>query len=55
MNIQPKDPSENHFRVSLVKSIFRIGAGACLIGGGIMAAGVLLILAEILGVVEEVV
>jgi hypothetical protein len=55
MNINPKDPSKNHFYVSLVKSGLRIAAGVFLIAGNLLAAGLLLIAAEILGVVEEVV
>ncbi len=55
LNIQPKDTSKGHFYVSLVKSIIRIGAGGCLIQGNLVAAGGLLILAEMLGIVEELV
>ena len=55
IDIQPKDPSKKHFYVSLVKSIIRIGAGACLIQGNLLFAGGLLIFAEILGIVEEIV
>ncbi len=55
MEIQPKDTSKGHFYVSLVKSILRIGAGGCLLQGNLFFAGMLLILAEILGIVEELV
>jgi hypothetical protein len=55
MEIQPKDTSKGHFYVSLVKSIIRIGAGGCLIIGNLFFAGFLLIFAEILGVIEEMV
>lgn len=55
INIQPKDTSKGHFYVSLVKSIIRIIAGGCLIQGNLVAAGGLLILAEMLGIVEELV
>jgi len=64
MEVQPKDPSKGHFYVSLVKSFVRIGAGAALIMAWafpfeteafIAAAGGLLIVAEILGIVEELV
>tara|TARA_B100001113_G_C20875493_1_gene520232 strand:+ start:248 stop:475 length:228 start_codon:yes stop_codon:yes gene_type:complete len=75
MNIQPKDPSYNHFAVSLVKSIFRIVAGGLLAWAGyvlwsannysdifiadsgflIMLSGTAFILAEALGIIEEVV
>jgi hypothetical protein len=55
MEVQPKDPSKKHFYVSLVKSIIRIGAGGCLIQGNLLMAGFCLIMAEILGIVEEIV
>ena len=55
LNIQPRDTSKGHFYVSLVKSIIRIGAGGCLIQGNLLFAGFLLIFAEVLGIVEEVV
>lgn len=55
INIQPKDTSKGHFYVSLVKSSLRIGAGVTLIQGSVIAAGVLLIVAELLGVLEELV
>lgn len=55
IDIQPKDPSSGHFYVSLVKSIIRIGAGGCLIIGNLFLAGILLIFAEVLGIVEELV
>lgn len=53
--IQPKDTSRGHFYISLVKSIIRIGAGGSLILGNIFLAGFLLIFAEILGIIEEMV
>ena len=64
MNIQPKDTSKGHFYVSLVKSALRIAAGGCIVVAGsvalvddtfLVAGGVLLIAAEILGIVEELV
>lgn len=55
MEVQPKDPSKGHFYVSLVKSIVRIGAGGCLIIGNLFFAGFLLIFAEALGIIEEIV
>jgi hypothetical protein len=55
-NIQPRDTSRGHFYVSLVKSATRIAAGIALIWPqNIILAGVFLIAAEVLGVVEEVV
>jgi hypothetical protein len=50
-----KDPGKGHFYVSLVKSIFRIGAGIALVFGNVITAGVLLITAEVLGIIEELV
>ena len=55
MDIQPKDPSKGHFYVSIAKSGIRIAAGIRLIQGDLLGAGVLLIVAELLGIVEEVV
>ena len=55
IKIQPKDTSKGHFYVSLVKSVLRITAGGALISGFIVHAGVLLIVAEVLGIVEELV
>jgi len=55
IEIQPKDTSKGHFYVSLVKSGLRIGAGITLIQGLIVPAGALFILAEVLGIVEEIV
>jgi hypothetical protein len=55
MDIQPKDTSKGHFYVSLAKSGIRIIAGACLISGNLVFAGVGFILAEALGIVEELV
>tara|TARA_B100000900_G_scaffold330123_1_gene290598 strand:+ start:715 stop:945 length:231 start_codon:yes stop_codon:yes gene_type:complete len=59
-----KDPGDNHFGVSLVKSVFRMVSCGFLIYGGymleawgwpIMVAGVGLFLAEVLGIIEEIV
>jgi hypothetical protein len=55
LNIQPKDTSKGHFYVSLIKSIVRIGAGGSLITGNLFWAGFLLIFAEGLGILEELV
>lgn len=55
ISIQPKDTSRGHFYVSIVKSIIRIGAGCWLMTGNFLMAGVCFILAEVLGIVEEVV
>lgn len=45
----------NHLDISLVKSVIRIGAGIALINGEILQAGWLLIMAEFLGIAEELV
>ena len=58
MKMQNRDPRVGHFRVSLVKSGVRIMAGLCLcLIDNTLAnmAGVLVIIAEILGIVEEMV
>lgn len=55
MDIQPKDTSRGHFYVSIVKSAFRIVAGAFLMMGNVFVAGGLLITAEALGILEEMV
>jgi hypothetical protein len=51
-----------HTNLSMIKSGFRIAAGLALAGGGwlemnpyIQAAGLLLVLAEVLGIAEELV
>lgn len=55
MNIQSKDTSRGHFWVSLAKSAIRIFAGGVLMSGNIWLAGLCIVLAEVLGVVEELV
>jgi hypothetical protein len=55
MEVQPKDTSKGHFYVSIVKSAVRIAAGIALIMGAFVVTGALIILAEILGIVEELV
>lgn len=54
MEVQPKDTSRGHFYVSLAKSGIRVAAGIALLNGEVVYAG-LLIAAEVLGVVEELV
>ena len=52
--MQQKESKTNwHFVISLLKSCLRIVAGIAMIKGEIASAGGILILAEILGVVEE--
>lgn len=56
MNIQSKDTSQGHFRVSMSKSAVRIAAGIVLIWPqSLILAGIFLIAAEVLGIVEELV
>jgi hypothetical protein len=57
MTITPaaKDPGRGHFYVSLAKSIIRIVAGGALATGFFVWAGALFVVAEVLGIVEEVV
>ncbi len=60
--IEPKDPSKKHFYISLVKSAVRIVAGGAFVWAGysleipfvpLMLGGALLIIAEVLGIAEE--
>lgn len=52
--MQPKESKSNwHFTISLIKSAIRIVAGANLALGNVWYAGMLLIVAETLGVLEE--
>ena len=44
-----------HLYISLVKSGLRLGAGTALIYGELFGAGLLIILAELLGIAEELV
>ena len=55
MDIQPKDPSKWHFRISIVKSGMRFAAAFRLMQGDMWGAGFFLIVAEALGILEEVV
>ena len=55
--MEPKDVSKKHFYISIVKSLFRIGAATVMIMSGIpyvVMAGWLLGLAEVLGIAEEI-
>jgi hypothetical protein len=52
--MQEKESKTNwHFGISVVKSGIRIMAGITLINDQVLIAGILLILAEIFGIVEE--
>ena len=55
MEVQPKDTSRGHFYTSLSKSAIRIFAGGVLMSGNFWLAGVCIVLAEVLGIVEELV
>jgi hypothetical protein len=55
INPQPKDTSKGHLLVSLVKSIVRIIAGIALYNGALGIAGALIVVAEVLGILEELV
>tara|TARA_B100002019_G_scaffold292931_1_gene317872 strand:- start:1842 stop:2012 length:171 start_codon:yes stop_codon:yes gene_type:complete len=54
VSIEPKDVSKKHFYISLVKSVVRIGAGVILMTGNFVVAGLLFIVAEGLGILEEI-
>jgi len=47
--------AKKHLYVSLAKSAIRIVAGVCLVSGNFVFAGIGFILAEVLGIVEELV
>jgi uncharacterized membrane protein YphA (DoxX/SURF4 family) len=52
--MQVKESKTNwHFRISIVKSILRIIAGIALVNGLLVPAGSFFVVAEILGIVEE--
>ena len=55
MEIQPKDTSRGHFYVSIAKSCVRAFAGGALMTGNFWLAGIGIIVAEGLGILEEVV
>lgn len=53
-SMKQPDP-QAHFLLSVVKSGFRIAAGCTLIMGFLVSTGVLLIIAEAIGIAEEMV
>ena len=53
-NKKSPDPAA-HLYISLTKSVIRIGAGEFLCAGLLVSAGALLVVAELLGIVEELV
>jgi len=50
-----RDPGDNHFYASLVKSIVRIGACVALFTGNIAVAAVMFGIAELIGIAEEII
>lgn len=50
---EKESKTKHHFYTSLAKSIIRITAGCVLINEDYILAGILFIVAEILGIVEE--
>jgi hypothetical protein len=57
---EPVDVSKKHFYISLVKSVVRLAGASCFIALGyalemplMLAGGVLLFAAEVLGIAEE--
>lgn len=55
MKIEKHPDPKLHLYISLVKSVIRISAGMFLICGAFVPAGALFIIAEGLGIVEELV
>lgn len=53
VEVAAKDPGRFHFYVSLAKSGVRIAAGGAFCMGSIVGGGALLIVAEVLGIIEE--
>ena len=58
--MEPVDVSKKHFYISLVKSVVRLAGASCFIALGyalemplMLAGGVLLFAAEVLGIAEE--
>jgi hypothetical protein len=52
--MQEKESKTNwHFRISIAKSFLRVLAGVTLMQSHIITAGALLIVAELLGIIEE--
>jgi uncharacterized membrane protein YphA (DoxX/SURF4 family) len=52
--MQVKESKTNwHFRISVAKSILRIVAGIALLNGLLIPSGAFFIVAEILGIIEE--
>jgi len=51
---EKESKSSWHFKISLAKSALRLGAGVSLcVGGDLTTSGIFFIVAEILGIIEE--
>ncbi len=57
ITVAAKDPGKGHFWISMVKSAIRCVACGIMIGvgGGVAYAGIALLIAEVLGIAEELV
>jgi hypothetical protein len=51
--MQERDKRNTHFWISLIKSGFRFVAAGFLVMGNFVVAGLMLALAEVLGILEE--
>ena len=52
--MQPKESKTSwHFRISLAKSALRLAAGVSLCIGDFFTSGIFFVVAEVLGIVEE--
>jgi hypothetical protein len=53
-SMQPRESKSSwHFKISLAKSALRLAAGVSLCIGDFLTSGIFFIVAEILGIVEE--
>ena len=51
--MENKDTSKKLFQISMLKSLNRITAGLYLLRGDLFYAGLFLIMAEVVGIIEE--
>lgn len=51
--MENKDTSKKHFQISMIKSLNRLTAGTYLLTGDWFWAGIFIIMAEVLGIIEE--
>jgi hypothetical protein len=55
VTVAAADPGVAHFRISMIKSLLRIaGCGALIFGSGLIWFAVLFLIAELLGILEEI-